>query len=372
MPFGPVHGVLVGDLAVARSGAATVRVGDAVLGRVLNARGEPIDGAGPLVLPSQRELYGKQIGPLERVTRSDTLETGIKAIDALLTVGVGQRLGIFAGSGVGKTTLLHSVARNVDADVRVLCLVGERGREAADLWHNTLTDDLRARSVEVVSTSDDPAVVRVRAVHYAAAIAEHFRDQGRHVVFLLDSLTRLAMALREVGLAAGEPPTVRAYTPSVFAVLPRVVERFGAVRDVGAITAFFSVLTEGDDTDDPLAETLKALLDGHVTLSRELAEQGQYPAINVHKSVSRFFPFLANETHQAIAADIIAQLAAYEASRSLIESGLHKPGVNERLDRAIALREELLRQLRQRPDERCSMADSLAKLQAVIGEKRVQ
>jgi flagellum-specific ATP synthase len=372
MPYGPVHGVLVGDSITAHSGAAKALVGDALLGRAVNALGQPIDGGGSVAAHAARPLYGARISPLDRLSRTAAVETGIKAIDGALTLGVGQRVGIFAGSGVGKTTLLNSIARNVQADVRVVCLVGERGREAAEFWNDTLTPDLRRNSIQVVSTSDDPAVVRARAVHYAAAIAEYFRDQGRHVVFFLDSLTRLAMALREVGLAVGEPPTLRAYTPSVFATLPRVVERFGAVRDKGAITAFLSVLTEGDDVDDPLAETVKALLDGHIVLSRELAEQGQFPAVNLQRSVSRFFRLVAEPNHQAVAGEVIAQMATYEASRSLVESGLYKAGSNTRLDKTLAARETLMAFLRQGPADCVGLKATVAGMTSIVGAGRAQ
>lgn len=366
MPFAPVHGALIGASVVAQSGAATAMVGPSLLGRAVNSLAQPVDGLGPVVCNAERELYGERINPLDRLSRASAVQTGIKAIDALLTLGVGQRVGIFAGSGVGKTTLLHSIAHNIVADVRVICLVGERGREAAEFWNETLTPDLRSTSVLIVSASDDPAIVRARAVHYATSIAEYFRDQGKHVVFILDSLTRLAMALREIGLAAGEPPTIRAYTPSVFATLPRVLERFGAVRDSGEITAFCSVLTEGDDAEDPLAETVKALLDGHIVLSRDLAEQGQFPAINVPRSVSRFFRLVTTEEHQHAAAEAISQLSIYEASRSLVESGLYKAGANERLDRALAARDALLAYLRQRPMESVSPGNALADLRKVV------
>jgi flagellum-specific ATP synthase len=367
MPYGPVHGVLVGDRVVGRSGGASVQVGEAMLGRAIDALGRPIDGGPPIAAHAARPLFGPRIGPLERVSSSCALETGIKAIDGVMTLGIGQRVGIFAGSGVGKTTLLGSMARHVKADVRVICLVGERGREAAEFWTETLSPELRQRSVLVVSTSDDPAIVRARAVHFATAIAEYFRDQNRHVVFFLDSLTRLAMALREVGLAVGEPPTLRAYTPSVFATLPRVIERFGAVRDSGAITALLAVLTEGEESEDPLAETVKALLDGHVVLSRDLAEQGQLPAINLQRSVSRFFRMVADAQHQSIAREVVAQVATYEASRSLVESGLYKPGASAPLDRALAVREALMRFLRQEPPERVALPDAVSGLARILG-----
>lgn len=366
MPFGRVHGVVVGDRVDAVSGASTVFVGDGLLGRAVDALGRAIDGQGDVVAHAARPLLGERIGPLDRAATTSMLATGIKVIDSALTLGLGQRVGIFAGSGVGKTTLLNAIARNVAADVRVICLVGERGREAAEFWSETLSPESRRNAIAIVSTSDDPAALRVRAVHFATAVAEYFRDQGKSVAFFLDSLTRLAMALREVGLAAGEPPTLRAYTPSVFSTLPQVIERFGALRDSGSITAFLSVLTEGDETDDPLAETIKALLDGHIVLSRELAERGQYPAVDVLRSVSRFFRSVTDGAHQSLAGEVVAQLASYESSRSLVEAGLYKAGTNPKLDRTIATREELMAFLRQDINVSVSFAETRGDLSKLL------
>lgn len=366
MPYASIHGLMIGDTVSALQRSARVDVGKSFLGRVVSAIGAPLDGGPPIVAEADRPLHGQPISPLAREGATIPLETGVRAIDALLTLGRGQRMGIFAGSGVGKTTLLNCMARNVAADVRVICLVGERGREAEEFWNHVLTEDLRARSVLVVSTSNDPAIVRARAVHYAQALAEHFRDTGAHVLFVLDSMTRLAMALREIGLAVGEPPTVRAYTPSVFAVMPQVIERFGALRGTGAITALVSVLTETDDADDPLAETLKALLDGHIVLSRELAEQGQLPAIDIQRSVSRYFRAVTHTGAQALASETVGQLATYASSRSLVESGMYKPGMNARLDRALACRDRLLALLRQSPDEKISRTQALQELDDVL------
>jgi flagellum-specific ATP synthase len=366
MPYDSIHGLMVGDTVRALQRSARVGVGTGFLGRVVNAVGAPLDGGAPVVTQADRPLHGHPISPLAREGASCPLETGVRAIDALLTVGRGQRIGIFAGSGVGKTTLLNCMARNVAADIRVVCLVGERGREAEEFWNHVLTDEQRASSVLVVSTSNEPAIVRARAVHYAQALAEHFRDQGAHVLFVLDSMTRLAMALREIGLAVGEPPTVRAYTPSVFAVMPQVIERFGALRGAGAITALVSVLTESDDADDPLAETLKALLDGHIVLSRELAEQGQLPAIDVQRSVSRYFRTVVDADAQALAGEVVGQLATYASSRSLVESGMYKPGMNARLDRALACREGLLALLRQPTGEHVPRTRALQALTEVL------
>lgn len=368
MPYASVHGVMVGDRVQMRMKSSTVAVGDAFLGRAVNAMGDPVDGGAAVHASHEHPLHGSYVSPLDKVGAGRPLETGIRAIDALLTLGVGQRVGIFAGSGVGKTTLLNCLAQHVAADMRVICLVGERGREAEEFWNKVLTTEQRERSVQVVSTSDEPAIVRVRAVYFALALAEHFRAKGKHVLFLLDSMTRLAMALREIGLAVGEPPTVRAYTPSVFSVLPRVIERFGAVKGAGAITALVSVLTETDDADDPLAETVKALLDGHIVLSRELAERGQLPAINVQRSVSRYFRAVSDEAQRTLVTEAIGQLSVYDSSRSLVESGMYKAGTNPALDRALRCRERLLAFLRQLPEQRVERIRAIKDLAAAIEE----
>jgi flagellum-specific ATP synthase len=370
MPYASVHGVMVGDRVQTRMKSSLVAVGEGFLGRAVNAMGEPIDGGVPVLASDERPLHGTYVSPLNKVGASHPLDTGIRAIDALLTLGVGQRVGIFAGSGVGKTTLLNCLAQHVVADVRVICLVGERGREAEEFWNKVLTPEQRERSVQVVSTSDESAIVRARAVYFALTLAEHFRAQGKHVLFVLDSMTRLAMALREIGLAVGEPPTVRAYTPSVFSVLPRVIERFGALKGAGAITALVSVLTETDDTDDPLAETVKALLDGHIVLSRELAERGQLPAINVQRSVSRFFRAVTVETQRTLVTEAIGQLSVYDSSRSLVESGMYKAGTNPSLDRALQCREHLLAFLRQPPEQRVTRQRAIEELAVAIEEGR--
>ena len=347
-PFAPITSLRIGDRVEAVRADAHVPVSDDLLGRVVDALGQTIDGGSPLAPSGDNwPLAGIETAALDRLTANQPLETGCRAIDGLLTLGVGQRVGIFAGSGVGKTTLLSSLARHVQADVCVLCLVGERGREADEFWHHALNNEARKRSVMVVATSDRPAVMRARSVELALAYAEYFRSQGKHVLLLLDSVTRYALALREIGLAAGEPPTVRAYTPSVFAALPKIVERCGALRQSGAITAVMTVLTETDDIDDPMAETLRALLDGHIVLTRALAEQGQFPAIDVPRSVSRVLRQVTTEEERILAAEAIEQLSLYEASRTLVESGLYTAGSHPALDRALAMRPALIQFLRQ-------------------------
>ncbi|WP_333677806.1 FliI/YscN family ATPase [Dyella sp.] len=365
-PYAPVTSLRIGDRVEAVRADAQASVSSHLLGRVVDALGRPIDGGRPLPPSGENwPLAGIETAALDRVTASQPLETGCRAIDGLLTLGIGQRVGIFAGSGIGKTTLLRGFTRHIQADVCVLCLVGERGREADEFWHHALNEEARKRSVMVVATSDRPAVMRARSVTLALAYAEYFRAQGKHVLLLLDSITRYALALREIGLAAGEPPTVRAYTPGVFAALPKIVERCGALRKGGAITAVMTVLTETDDIDDPMAETLRALLDGHIVLTRALAEQGQFPAIDVPRSLSRFFRQVTTEEERALATEAVEQLSLYDASRTLVESGLYIAGSHPALDRALAARPALIRFLKQdltMPTQRAQAMTELAAL----------
>jgi flagellum-specific ATP synthase len=307
------------------------------------------------------------IAPLSRSSVALLMPTGLRVIDGLLPLGIGQRVGIFAASGVGKTSLITQMANQVEADIVVLCVVGERGREAENLWSSLLHPDVRARTTLIVATSDESAAMRVRAANVAMAHAEYHRDQGRHVLFILDSMTRLAMALREMGLAAGEPPTVRAYTPGVFAALPRFVERCGALKSSGAITGLLTILCETDDTEDPIAELLKSLLDGHIILTRTLAEQGHYPAIDVPRSISRFAPSLMDKKQTALAQRAIAQLSIYEASKTLVEAGLYVAGSNDMLDQALQTRPRLLEFLKQSADQPVTLAACLNALQASVG-----
>jgi flagellum-specific ATP synthase len=369
VPYTASSSLCVGDTVRATRVGATMPMGPAYLGRVIDPLGRPLDGGAPILAnETSWPLAGIATPPLERVSPSRPLQTGVRVLDSLLTLGIGQRVGIFAGSGVGKTTLLSSLASHVEADVCVLCLVGERGREAEEFWHRSLSETARARSTMVVATSDQPAVMRARSVLVALSLAEYFRSRGSHVLLLLDSATRYALALREIGLAAGEPPTVRAYTPGVFAALPKVVERCGALKGSGAITALMTVLTETDDVDDPMAETMRALLDGHIVLTRELAEQGHFPAIQVARSVSRVMPYVTRPEDRQLAADVIAQLALHESSRTLIESGLYAAGSNPALDRALRLRSALTGFLRQDTSKAVSRETALAELTVLLRE----
>ena len=368
VPFEDVPRTFAGARVLAHSDDDCVPVGDAFLGRAVDALGRPIDGGPPIVTAERGRLRGTETPALERASPRERVETGIRAIDALLTIGQGQRVGLFAASGVGKTSLMTQLATQIESDRAVICLVGERGREVESLWYDGLTDEARAKTAMVAATSDQSAAMRARSCDLALTLADHWRSEGHHVVLLLDSVTRLAMAMREIGLAAGEPPTVRAYTPSVFAAIPRLVERCGALRAGGAITALVTVLSETDDVDDPVSEMMKSLLDGHVILSRTLAEQGHFPAIDIPRSVSRMARALADEAERAAAQRAVALLGAYEQSRILIESGVYVAGANPELDDAIARRPALLDFLKQRSDERASHAEAGAQLARIVGK----
>lgn len=336
MPFGSVQGLAAGNEVIALGSRAEFRVGEALLGRVIDAFGVPLDGLAAPVLPEARKLKAAPINPMQRPRIGTILETGIRSIDALLTLGRGQRIGIFAGSGVGKSTLLGMIARHVDAEVNVIALIGERGREVKEFIDKQLGADGLKRSVVIVATADQPALSRVRAVYAALTVAEYFRDLGKQVVLTMDSITRFAMARREIGLAAGEPPTARGYTPSVFAELPELCERCGTASSGGAITALLTVLVEGDDLNEPISDALRAILDGHVVLSRQIAHQGQYPAIDVLKSASRLLPDLATPEERTLGGQAIQILAMLERNRQMVELGAYERGTNPELDRALA------------------------------------
>lgn len=344
-------------------------VGDAYLGRAIDPLGRPLDKAGPLRATAWRPSSGQPPPALDRATPRQVLVTGVRAIDGLLSLGQGQRIGVFAASGVGKTSLMNQLVRDVDADRCIVCLVGERGREVEALWNDVLTPQTKARTVLVAATSDQPAALRARAADRAMSLAEHWCAQGQHVLLFLDSVTRLAMALRETGLAAGEPPTVRAYTPGVFAAIPRLVERCGALKDGGSITAIMTVLSETDDVDDPICEMMKSLLDGHIVLSRALAEQGHFPAIDIPRSISRLASGLMSASHRKDAQAAVERLSTYETSRTLIESGLYAAGSSREIDRALADRPALLAFLRQGQAERADFAASRDGLAKAIGAR---
>lgn len=367
MPYGHVGAISTESRIRASGRPVTLPVGDSLLGRVVDALGRPLDGLGEIAATAHYPLYREPINPLRRAPIETVLETGVRAIDALLTLGAGQRIGVFAGSGVGKSTLLGMLARQVRADVTVVGLIGERGREVGEFLTHSLGEQGLKKAVVVAATSDQSALVRVHATHAAHAIAEYFRDQGRSVLLIVDSMTRFAMAQREIGLAIGEPPTFRGYTPSVFSQLPRLLERCGRLRDAGSITGIYSVLVEGDDTNEPVTDHMRAILDGHVMLTRELAARGHHPAIDVLHSVSRLIGQIAGKDENALVAEVRRQLASYEASRDLIELGAHQRGANPALDRAVELKPAIDKVLRQAADEASSRADALARMAAAVG-----
>lgn len=350
--------------ALPNGGAAAV--GQGFAGRAIDAFGRPFDGKGAIAAEAHVPLAGSVPRPLDRVATGRKVITGLRAIDGLLTLAEGQRVGIFAAAGVGKTSLLEQFATQIDCDRCVLCLVGERGREVEGVWRTLSARGDAARFTLVAATSDETAALRARAANVALCLAEYWRDQGEHVLLVVDSVTRLAMALREIGLAAGEPPTVRAYTPNVFAALPRLVERCGATGR-GAITAAMTVLSETDDVDDPIVEVMKSLLDGHIVLSRTLAERGHFPAIDVSRSISRQAARLMDAAHAVAARIAVSQLGIYDEARVMIESGVYKSGANVEIDQAIAARARLMAFLLQRQDESAAFADTLSGLRAAIG-----
>jgi flagellum-specific ATP synthase len=346
MPLEETHGLRAGSLVQRSRLPLTVRVGAGLLGRVIDANGRPIDGKGPLALPDERPVQAAPPPAMQRQLIAEPLATGVRAIDAFTTLGKGQRVGIFAGSGVGKSTLLGMVARRTEADVNVIALIGERGREVREFVHDTLGEEGLARSVVVAATGDQAAMTRVKAAAAALAIAEHFRDEGKDVLLMMDSVTRVAMAQREIGLAVGEPPTTRGYTPSVFALLPRLLERAGPGA-AGTITGIFTVLVDGDDMNEPVGDAVRGILDGHIVLSRKLAHAGHFPAIDVLQSVSRVMNRVVPPEAQAASDEGRGLLAAYHEIEDLLRVGAYERGQDLRADRALDANPALTGFLRQ-------------------------
>ncbi|HVP67259.1 MAG TPA: FliI/YscN family ATPase [Anaeromyxobacteraceae bacterium] len=365
MPLAGIHGVGEGCAVVPRATAAEVPVGASLLGRVVDANLRPMDGGPVPMLRDRALLQATPPSAMERRRVERPLCLGIRAIDAFLTVGEGQRMAILAGPGVGKSVLLGMLARQAQAEVVVVGLVGERGREVREFIERDLGDGI-ARSVVVVATSDESPVKRLRAAFVTTAVAEYFRAQGRRVLLLVDSLSRVAMAQREIGLAAGEPPTTKGYPPSTFALMPRLVERAGNDAGPGSITAFYSVLAEGDDQSDPVVDAAKATLDGHIVLSRKLAEGGHYPAVEVLGSVSRVMSDIVDPAHRELARAGREVLAAYREAADLVEVGAYAAGSNPRVDKAIACIHALESFLRQEPAERTLLPETLSRLQRAL------
>lgn len=362
MPLEEMRGIGPGCLVTARQDKALVPVGKALLGRVVDGLGQPIDNKGPIAPEDAYPIYADSLNPLKRSRIRDPLDIGVRAINGLLSVGCGQRMGIFAGSGVGKSVLLGMMARNTDADVNVIALIGERGREVNEFIEKELGEEGLKRSVIVVATSDHLPLVRLRGAYIATTIAEYFRDQGLNVLLMMDSVTRFAMAQREIGLTLGEPPTTKGYTPSVFTLLPRLLERVGTSSGRGTITGLYTVLVEGDDTNEPIADALRAILDGHVCLSRELAMQNHYPAIDVLGSISRVMDDVVHTGQLESARAFKSLLATYKKAEDLINIGAYVSGSNAKIDLAIRMIDRINSYLKQGVADRVTFEESVRQL----------
>ena len=366
MPSEQLKGVIPGAKVTPISDEHGIPVGMSLLGRVIDGVGQPLDGLGPILTAESALLVNRRLNPLARKPINQPMDVGVRAINAMLTVGQGQRMGLFAGSGVGKSVLLGMMTRGTTADVVVVGLIGERGREVKEFIEEILGAEGRARSVVVAAPADASPLMRLKGSETALTIAEYFRDQGLNVLLLMDSLTRYAQAQREIALAIGEPPATKGYPPSVFAKLPALVERAGnGAEGQGSITAFFTVLTEGDDLQDPIADAARAILDGHIVLSRELADSGHYPAIDVEKSISRVMPMVTSEEHMMMARTIKQCYSLYQQNRDLITIGAYQKGADPRLDQAIAIRPKLEQFLQQKMKEVVPYSDCLQALQQV-------
>jgi flagellum-specific ATP synthase len=357
MPYGEIQGISPGATIIASEGSSEARVSEALLGRVIDAMGEPIDGEPLPILTESVPLYREPPNPVTRTRITECFDVGVRAINTNLTVGVGQRIAIMAGSGVGKSTLLGMIAKHSTSEVNVIALVGERGREVREFIERDLGPEGLKRSIVVVATGNQSSLLRIRAALLATTIAEFFRDKGKRVVLMVDSVTRLAMAQREIGLAVGEPPSTRGYTPSVFSLLPKLLERAGTSDGKGSITALYTVLVEGDDMNEPIADAVRGIVDGHIVLSRRLAGKGHFPAIEILQSVSRVMSDIAPEAVTRLAADVRDILATFQETEDLITIGAYKPGQNKRVDRAVGLIDKVTAFLRQRSVERTGLED---------------
>lgn len=362
MPYGEPQGISPGAVIKATDGNLDIGVSESLLGRVVNALGEPIDGKGPIITENKTPLYRDPPNPVFRKRINTHFDVGVKAINTMLTIGKGQRVGIMAGSGVGKSTLLGMIARNSTSDINIIALVGERGREVREFVERDLGEEGLKRSVVIVATGNESALLRIRAALFATAVSEFFRDKGQHVVLMVDSVTRLAMAQREVGLAVGEPPSTKGYTPSVFSLLPKVLERAGTSEGDGAITGMYTVLVEGDDMNEPIADAVRGILDGHIVLSRRLASKAHYPAIEILESVSRIMNEIVQPELIEFANHTRDMLATYKEAEDLITIGAYKEGQNNKLDQAVKLNASLVKFLCQKPSESISIEQSWQEL----------
>ena len=365
MPLGEIEGIRPGTMVSSTRAPLYIPVGEALQGRILDGLGCPLDGKGELHAVEQRSVHNQPPAVLNRRRLTDPLGTGVRAIDGMITCGKGQRMGIFAGSGVGKSTLLGMISRSSEADVNVIAMVGERGKEVLDFIEENLGDEGLRRSVVVVATSDQPALIRLKAAFVATTIAEYFRDEGKDVMLMMDSLTRVAMAQREIGLAAGEPPTTKGYPPSVFALLPRLLERAGTSRH-GSITGLYNVLVEGDDMDEPIADASRAILDGHIVLSRKLASRGHYPPLDVMESVSRVMSAVVSPGHQERALQIKSLLGAYSEAEDLINIGAYAAGSNPQIDLSLKFIEPINEFLQQDSREEGDFESHVQRLMGLL------
>ncbi|MBT3342344.1 MAG: FliI/YscN family ATPase [Gemmatimonadetes bacterium] len=365
MPLGEIEGIRPETEVFPTRSSLQVPVGETLKGRIIDGLGKAIDGEGPIHTLERRHVHSVAPDPLQRSRVSESIGTGVRAIDGMASIGKGQRLGIFSGSGVGKSTLLGMISRNSEADVNVIALVGERGKEVLDFIEDSLGPQGLQRSVVIVATSEQPALIRLKAAFTATTIAEYFREQGQNVVLMMDSLTRVAMAQREIGLAAGEPPTTKGYTPSVFALLPRLLERAGSTK-MGSITGLYTVLVEGDEMDDPIADSARAILDGHIVLSRRLASRGHYPPIDVMESISRSMKDVSSDAHWERAMEIKGMMAAYAEAEDLVNIGAYARGSNPRIDRALDYIEPIEQYLRQGGSETGSFDHHVQRLMGLL------
>ncbi|AFS78609.1 flagellum-specific ATP synthase FliI [Gottschalkia acidurici 9a] len=368
MPFGEMEGIRPGSTVVASGHSLRVNVGDQLIGRVIDGLGNPMDGKGSIKTEKHYSVSNSPPNPLERKTIREVLPLGVKAIDGLLTCGKGQRIGIFAGSGVGKSTLMGMIARNAEADINVIGLIGERGREVREFIENDLKEEGLKKSVLVIATSDQPALVRMKAAMLTTAIAEYFRDKGKNVIMLMDSLTRFAMAQREIGLAIGEPPVTRGYTPSVFAVFPKLLERSGA-SSKGTITGLYTVLVDGDDMNEPITDTVRGILDGHIVLSRKLASQNHYPAIDVLQSISRVMSNICDEEQISTANKVKDLMATYKESEDLINIGAYKKGTSKKIDQSIDSIDSINNFLKQNVLEKYNFDETTSMLKSLVEQE---
>lgn len=362
MPLEEIRGIGPGCRVVASEQEALVSVGNDLLGRIVDGLGNPIDNKGPIRTDYQYPIYVKPVNPLKRRRINKPMSIGVRAIDGLLTIGCGQRIGVFSASGVGKSVLLGMIARNTNADVNVIALIGERGREVNDFLERDLGEEGLKRSVVVVATSDHLPLIRMRGAFIATAIAEYFRDQGKNVNLMMDSVTRFAMAQREIGLALGEPPTTKGYTPSVFTLLPQLLERAGTSSNNGTITGLYTVLVQGDDMNEPIADAVRSILDGHVILSRELAMQGHYPAIDIMNSISRVMDNITDANHRRNANTLKGILATYKNAEDMINIGAYMNGSNPRIDYSIKMIEKVRAYLKQDIEDNISLQTSINEL----------